>query len=86
MPLLDMDMEYSYHIILMGFIKSTDHRPIDHLLTDQSTQRPPTHQPTDRKFTDPLTRFYFKNLIIKKYLFCRIQTQLGKYKTILRSI
>ena len=53
----------------------------DHLRTNQ-----PTHQPTYSKFTDPLTRFYFEDLIIKKYLFCRIQTQLGKCKTIILSI
>ena len=50
----------------------------EHLPNDQ-----PTYRPTDPKFTDPLARFYFKNLIIKKYLFCRIQTQLGKCKIII---
>ena len=60
---------------IWGFIISTDHRPTDH--------RPLTHEPTDIKFTNPLTKLYFKDLIIKKYLFCRIQTQLGKCKTIL---
>ena len=66
--------------------KSTNHRPTDHLRTDQPSHRSPTHRPTGSKFTDPLTRFYFKDLIIKKHLFCRAQTQLGKYKTIIRSI
>ena len=65
---------------IWGFTMSTDHRPTDHRPTDH---RPLTHQPTDIKFANPLTKLYFKDLIIKKYLFCRIQTQLGKCKTIL---
>ena len=58
MPLLDMDMQYSYNIILIGFIKSTDYRPTDHLplthrppdppTTNLLTHRPKIHRPTDK--------------------------------------
>ena len=53
---------------LLGFIKSTDHRPNDH-----------------RLLTQPTT-FYLKYLTMERYRFCRIQTQLGKLKTVLRSV
>ena len=56
-----------------GIIKSTNHRPL-------------THQPIDPLTTDPPTRFYIRDLIIKKYLFYKIETQPGKFKTIFRSI
>ena len=45
--------------IFRCFIKSTDHRPTD----------PPTHRPTDPRFTDPLTKLYFKDLIMKNIYF-----------------
>ena len=73
---------------IWGFIKSTDHRPtkhrpLTHRPTDPPTTNPPTHRP---KIHRPTDKFYCKDLIIKKYLFCGIQTQLGKCKTILWSI
>ena len=47
-------------------MKSTGHRPTvqhqpttDHLLTDPSTNRPPTHRPTD-KITDPTDKILFQ--------------------------
>ena len=43
---------------LLGFIKSTDHRPTDH----QSL----TNRPTDTLTTDLPKRLYFKDLMIKK--------------------
>ena len=69
--------------LFAGFIKSTDYLPTDHQPTDQRplTHRPadsPTHRLTESKFTNPLARPYFKDFIIKKYLVCRRQTQLGK--------
>ena len=65
-------IQFYYNLLRAGFTKSTDQTTTD-------------HRPTDPKFTDSLTKFYFKDLIIKN-LFCRIQTQLGTCKTILRSI
>ena len=38
-----------------GFIKSTNHRPTNHLLTD-----PPTHRPTDPIITDPADKILFQ--------------------------
>ena len=58
--------------ILLGFIKSTDHRPTDHRPTN-----PPT---TDPKFTDPLTKFYFKDFIIKKIYFAECKHSCGNVK------
>ena len=40
-----------------------------------TTDHRPTNQPTtNRKITDPTTKFYFKDFMIKSYLFSRIQT------------
>ena len=55
------------------------------VLLNPPTTDQPTRRPINPKFTNPLTKLYFKDLIIKKYLFCRMQTQLGKCKTTLRS-
>ena len=73
-------------MILLGFIKSTDHRPTDHRPTDHlpTDHRPTDHLPTDTP-TQP-TRFYFKDLINEEYSFYRRQTQLGWWKAVVRSI
>ena len=55
-------------------------------LINPPTTDPLTNQPTDPKFTDPLARFCLSNLITKKYLLHRMQTQLGKCENILWSI
>ena len=77
----------------LGFIKSTDHQPTNHRPTDHrpTEHRPLTNRPTDTlttdpKFTDLPKRLYFKDLMIKKYSFYRIQRQLGKFKTIFRLV
>ena len=78
--------EYSYIISVLLNPPTSDQSTTDHLPTDQRTHQLPTHRPTDLKFTDPLARFYFKYLIIKKNLFCRMQRRLEKCKTIIRSV
>ena len=42
--------------------------------TDQPINRPPTNKTTNPKITNPTTKFYFKDFMIKSYLFSRIQT------------
>ena len=59
-------------LIAWGFIKFTNHQPLIH-----RPNKPPTHQ---TKFIDLPTRYYFKDLIIKRHPFYRIQTQLGNIK------
>ena len=64
--------------IIKYFIKSTNHQP--------PTNRPPTTYPATNltvktKFTDPPTRFYFLDLILKKYSLHEIHTQLGNIST-----
>ena len=66
-----------------GFIKSTDHRHTDHPTTATHS---PNHGPTDHRPIDQPTRFYFKDVINGEYSLYRTQTQLGRCKTILRSI
>ena len=74
-----------------GVIQSTDHhltvQPTN--LTTHRTIDPPTHRSTNPSTFQSITqprRFYSKDLTLEKYLFYRIQTQLGKCKTILRFI
>ena len=48
---------------------------IDPRTTDQ-----PTHRPTDPKFTDPLTKFCFKDFIIKRIYFAECKHSCGNIK------
>ena len=38
-----------YKVFRWGFIKSTDHPPLTHRLTDQLTTDPPTHRPNNNR-------------------------------------
>ena len=50
------------------------------------THRSPTNRPPTQKSPTQPTRFYFKDLINREYLFYRTQTQLGRCKVKLWSI
>ena len=56
------------HSFLLGFIKSTDHRPTVHTTTD-----PPTHRTQYQT-----TRFYFKDSIIKNIFILQKVNTAGK--------
>ena len=84
---IKIEMTYRWHarILLNPLITDSptlDQATTDHLPTNKQIHRPPTHRSTNPDFTNSLTRSSFKDFLIKKYLFCRIQTQLGKYKAI----
>ena len=60
---------------------TNDQPTTDHLSTDPPTHWQPTHRPTDA-----ITTVYLKDLKIAIYSLYRIQTQLLRYKTLLRCI
>ena len=63
----------------MDFIKSTDHRPTEHLPTEPLTTN---HWPND----PPTQQSYLRDLATEIYFFYRRQSQLGKYKVLLPSL